>query len=187
MRKESMSEIITRWETVASSNKWCIIATLADFIRCIISDKGTSTVSRWYALLARKQGLEDIMNERIEWIQHKGKRILYIDASNIQDENEFLQLFIDAEAVIIAQPKGHAIRTLFYSPNSTVTKAISDRAKQVFANAKENGIPTGPTVWVGSSGFQRAVVTAMQFFIKEIHIANSIEEGKEWLAAQEIV
>lgn len=126
------------------------------------------------------------MNERIEWIQHKGKRMLFIDASKVQDENTFLKLFDDAEAEIVAQPKGHAILTLFYSPDSTVTKAISDRAKQVFANAKTKGIPTGPTAWVGSSGFQRAVVTAMQFFIKEIHIADNVEAAKDWLAAQDL-
>lgn len=126
------------------------------------------------------------MSERIQWITHEGKRILYIDASNIQDEKQFLQLFDEAETEIIAQPKGHAILTLFYSPNSVITKTIPDRAKQVFANAKAKGIPTGPTAWVGSSGFQRAAVLAMQFFIKEIHVAESIEEAKDWLAAQEV-
>jgi hypothetical protein len=126
------------------------------------------------------------MTTRYQWIQHKGKRILFIDASNIRDEAEFLNLFEEVEAEIIRQPKGHAILTLFYSPDSVVTKSISDRAKLVFSNAKLNGIPTGPTAWVGSSGFQRAVVTAMQFFIKEIHIADSIEDAKEWLVAQQI-
>lgn len=126
------------------------------------------------------------MHERIQWIAHKGKRILYIDASDLRDEAQFMQLLIEAEAVIVTQPKGIPLRTLFYSPGSLVTKAIADRAKQVFANAKQKGIPTGPTAWIGSSGFQKAVVQAMQYFIKEIHIANSIEEGKDWLAAQPI-
>jgi hypothetical protein len=127
---------------------------------------------------------ENSMNERIQWIDHKGKRILYIDASNLRDEALFMQLLLDAEAVILIQPKGIPLRTLFSSPDSLVTKAITDRAKQIFANAKQKGIPTGPTAWVGSSGFQKAVVQAMQYFIKEIHIADSIEEGKDWLAAQ---
>jgi len=126
------------------------------------------------------------MSERIQWISHKGKRILYIDGSNIQDENTFLKLFEDAETEIVAQPKGHALLTLFYSPNSVISKAITDRSKQVFANAKAKGIPTGPTVWVGSSGFQKAAVLAMQYFIKEIHVADSIEAAKDWLAAQVI-
>ncbi|OGO73303.1 MAG: hypothetical protein A2Z49_05495 [Chloroflexi bacterium RBG_19FT_COMBO_56_12] len=126
------------------------------------------------------------MNERIQWIQYKGKRILFVDASNLREEDKFLKLLEDAEAEIVVQPKGHAILTLFYSPNSLVTKAIADRSKQVFANAKTNGIPTGPTAWVGSSGFQKAVVSAMQYFIKEIHIAESIEAAKDWLADQEI-
>lgn len=126
------------------------------------------------------------MGERIQWIQHQGKRILYIDASHIREEGVFLKLIEEAEATIIAQPKGRALLTLFYSPDSLITKKISDRAKQVFANAKAKGIPTGPTAWVGSSGFQKAAVQAMQFIIKEIHVAESIEDAKDWLAAQKI-
>ena len=126
------------------------------------------------------------MSDRIQWIQHKGKQILFIDAANLKVEDKFLQLLEDAEATIVAQPKGHAVLTLFYSPNSLLTKAISDRAKQIFPNAKTKGIPTGPTVWVGTSGFQKAVVQALQYFIKEIHISETIEDGKDWLAAQEI-
>ena len=125
------------------------------------------------------------MSERIQWIQHKGKRILYIDGSHIREEAEFLKLLEEAEATIIAQPKGRGLLTLFYSTDSLITKPTIDRAKQAFANAAEKGIPNGPTAWVGSSGFQRAAVTAMQFFIKVIHVADSIEEAKDWLAAQE--
>jgi hypothetical protein len=126
------------------------------------------------------------MNERIRWIEHKGKRILYIDASNLRDEALFMQLLTDAESVILVQPKGIPLRTLFYSPDSTVTKALADRAKQVFNNAQKIGIPNGPTAWVGSSGFQRAVVQAMQYFFKVIHVADNIDEAKEWLASQTI-
>ena len=126
------------------------------------------------------------MTERIQWIQYKGKRILYIDGSNIREEAEFLELLEEAEATIIVQPKGRPLLTLFYSPGSLITKPIVDRAKQVFANAAERGIPNGPTAWVGSAGFQRAAVMAMQFIIKVIHVAESIEEAKDWLAAQEI-
>lgn len=127
------------------------------------------------------------MEDRIQWIQHKGKKILFVDASNIRDEDNFLRILVEAEAQILAQPKGHQYLTLFYSPNSLVSKVITDRAKQVFANAKAKGIPAGPTAWIGSSGFQRAVVSTMQYFIKEIHIADSIEEAKDWLAAQETI
>ncbi|MBN2149779.1 MAG: hypothetical protein JW726_20495 [Anaerolineales bacterium] len=125
------------------------------------------------------------MDERIRWIQYKGKRILFVDGSEIREEDKFLRLLEEAEAQIISQPKGHQYLTLFYSPNSMVSKAITDRAKQIFPNAKAAGILVGPTAWVGSSGFQRAVVSTMQYFIKEIHIADSIEDAKEWLIAQE--
>jgi hypothetical protein len=50
--------------------------------------------------------------------------------------------------------------------------------------AKERGIPDSPTVIVGVSGFQRAVVQAMQFLRRDLHLAESIEAGKEWLVQQ---
>ena len=54
------------------------------------------------------------MQERIQWIQHKGKKILFVDASNIRDEDNFLRILVEAEAQILAQPTGHQYLTLFY-------------------------------------------------------------------------
>jgi hypothetical protein len=124
------------------------------------------------------------MDERIQWIQHKGKRILYIDQSNIREEDKAIKLIDEVEEEILRQPKGHKILTLFYSPNSLATKAITDRSKQLVANINANGIPTGPSAIVGSAGFQKAVVQMLQFFLKDMHLADSVEEAKDWLAAQ---
>ena len=124
------------------------------------------------------------MNERIKWIQHKGKRILFVDQSDIRDEAEALKLIDAVEKEILTLPKGHKALTIYYSKNSIVTSAISERSKQLVANINAQGIPTGPSAIVGSAGFQKAVVQMMQIFIKDLHLADTIEEAKDWLIAQ---
>lgn len=126
------------------------------------------------------------MSERIQWITHKGKRILFVDQSNIRDEGQAIKLIDEVEKEILAQPKGQKYLSLFNSHNSLVTTAVTERSKQMIANVNANGIPTGPSAIVGSSGFQKAVVQMLQFFMKDLHLAESIEEAKDWLAAQEI-
>lgn len=124
------------------------------------------------------------MNERIQWIQHKGKKILLVDQSNIRDEAQAIKLIEEVELEILKQPKGQKILTIFNSPNSIVTSAVSERSKKLVANINAQGIPTGPSVIVGSAGFQKAVVQMMQVFMKDLHLADTIEEAKDWLVAQ---
>jgi len=124
------------------------------------------------------------MNERIKWIQHKGKRILFVDQSDIRDEAEALKLIDAVEKEILTLPKGHKALTLYYSKNSIVSSAISERSKRLVANINAQGITTGPSAIVGSAGCQKAVVQLMQIFIKDLHLADTIEEAKDWLIAQ---
>ncbi|MBN2149778.1 MAG: hypothetical protein JW726_20490 [Anaerolineales bacterium] len=126
------------------------------------------------------------MNERIQWITHKGKRILLVDQSNIRDEAQAIKLIDEVEVEILQQPKGQKVLTIFNSPNSLVTSAVTEHSKKMVANINAQGIPTGPSVIVGSAGFQKAVVQMLQFFMKDIHLADSIEEAKDWLVAQKI-
>lgn len=124
------------------------------------------------------------MNERIQWLQHRGKRILLIDLSNMRDEEKLLQMLEEAEAEVLRQPKGEKILTIFNTPNALVTTKITERGKQISDNAKLNGIPNGPVAIISSSGFQKAVISALQVVRKDIHPADSIEAAKEWLVNQ---
>lgn len=126
------------------------------------------------------------MDDHIQWLEHKGKRILCIDTSNMREEGKFLELLEDLEVEVLNQPEGQKILLLFNSPNTLVTTKITERGKQITVNAKAKGIPSGPVAIIGSTGFQKAVISALQVFLKDIHMAESIEEAKDWLAAQDI-
>ena len=124
------------------------------------------------------------MSNRIQWIQHKGKRILFGNWSGIREEAEYLRAIEELEAEILKQPKGHRVLTLLDQSGSIATPAITERSKRMIATAKEKGIPDSPTALVGNTGFQKAIIQAMQFFRRDIYIADSIEAGKDWLIEQ---
>lgn len=124
------------------------------------------------------------MSERIRWIQHKGKKILFVDYSNLRDEKEYLTAIAEMEAEVLKQPKGKKILTLIDFTGSIAFTAITERSKQMTARAKEAGIPDSPTAVVGITGFKKAIVSALQFFRSDIHLFDSIEAGKGWLVEQ---
>lgn len=124
------------------------------------------------------------MSRYAQWITHKGQRILYVDYSGLVDEEEYLGAIAETEREVLKQPPGRVLPLLFDMTNTRASTAITDRAKGMTDAAKERGIPDSPTVIVGVSGFQRAVVQAMQFLRRDLHLAESIEAGKEWLVQQ---
>ncbi len=124
------------------------------------------------------------MSRYAEWIVHKGQRILFADYSGLVDEEKYLSAIAETEGEILKQPPGKMVPLLFNMTNTRASTAITDRAKRMTDAAKARGIPDSPTAIVGVSGFQRAVVQAMQFVRRDLHLADSIEAGKDWLAQQ---
>lgn len=124
------------------------------------------------------------MSRYAQWIVHKGQRILYVDYSGLVDEEEYLDAIGETEQEILGQLPGQMLPLLFDMTDTRASTAITDRAKRMTDAAKERGIPDSPTVIVGVSGFQRAVVQAMQFLRRDLYLAESIEAGKEWLVQQ---
>lgn len=73
------------------------------------------------------------------------------------------------------QPKGRIV------PNTRVTKAVTERGKQLLEKSRAYGIPDSPAVLVGLSGAQKAIVTAIQLIRPDLHVAGSLEEAKDWV------
>ena len=124
------------------------------------------------------------MSERIQWIEYKGKRILFVDYSKLREEEPYLKAIEEMEAEVLKQPKGTIILTLIDFTGSIATTAITERSKKMTAAAKAAGIPDSPTVLVGIAGFKKSIVQAMQFFRPDIHLADSVEAAKDWLVKQ---
>ncbi|MBN1485052.1 MAG: hypothetical protein JXA37_10045 [Chloroflexia bacterium] len=122
------------------------------------------------------------MANRVEWIEHKGERIIFCDFSDIQDEEEMVRWVEEMEAEVLQEAPGTMILMLVDVTNSRVTSKMTERARAVAAAARERGIPSSPTAVVGiTNPAKKAILLALQFLRPDLHAANSIEEAKDWL------
>ena len=121
------------------------------------------------------------MSERLQWIEHKGKRILVVKFAGIKEEKEYLEAIVELEREILRQPKGQFVPLVMDVSDTNMTRAVADRAKQMMEKAKAKGIPDSPVALVGLAGAQKAIVFAMQVVRPDIHLAASSDEAKEWM------
>ena len=124
------------------------------------------------------------MSERLEWIELEGVRVLVADFSGIRVEDEYLQAFDVMEAEILKQPEGVMVPLILDLSDTLLSPAITERGKGMMDAAGEAGIPDSPTALVGLSGFQKAVVQALQFLRRDLYVASGMEDAKGWLARQ---
>lgn len=127
---------------------------------------------------------EGNMSDRLQWIVHKGKRILVVKFAGIKEEKVYVEAFADLEREILRQPKGQFVPLVVDVSDTRVTRAVIDRAKQMMEKAKAKGIPDSPVALVGLAGAQKAIVSAMQLLRPDIHVASSPGEASEWIAKQ---
>jgi hypothetical protein len=121
------------------------------------------------------------MSEHWQWLEHKGKRILFANFAGIKDEETYLQAIADLEREILRQPKGQVIPLLLDVTDTRLTKAVSNRGKQMMETAKAKGVPDGPAALIGLSGLQKAVVMAIQLIRPDTRMFESPEEAKDWI------
>lgn len=124
------------------------------------------------------------MSEYWQWMEHKGKRFLFIKFAGLKEEKAYLEAIADVEREILKQPKGQLVPLVLDVTNTRVTKAVTNRGKQLMEAAKANGIPDSPTALVGLSGTQKAIVMAIQVIRPDIHVAPSLQEAKDWVVGR---
>lgn len=124
------------------------------------------------------------MSEYWQWIEHKGKRILFIRFAGLKEEKAYLEAIADVEREILRQPKGQLVPLVLDVTNTRVTKAVTSRGKQLMETAKAKGIPDSPTALIGLSGTQKTIVMAIQLIRGDIHAVGNLEEAKEWVVSR---
>jgi len=124
---------------------------------------------------------EEQMSEHWQWIEHKGKRILFANFAGIKEEGTYLQAITDLEREILRQPKGQVIPLLMDVTDTRLNKAVSNRGKQMMETAKAKGVPDGPAALIGLSGLQKAIVLAIQLIRPDTRVFDSLEEAKDWI------
>ena len=124
------------------------------------------------------------MSEYLQWIEHKGKRILLAKFTGMKDENAYLKAIDELEQEILRQPRGQFVPLIMDVSDTRVTKAVTDRAKKMMAAMKAKGVPDSPAALVGLSGAQKAIVLAIQILRPDLHVSGSIDDAKDWIAKQ---
>ncbi len=118
--------------------------------------------------------------ERIQFIQHKGKQLLYLDLVNAKS-TEVVQLVKDATPVIAAQPE-KSLRTLTNVTNMAFNSEATEALKQ-FTKHNKPYVIAGAVV--GVTGLKQIIYNAvLKFSGRNLVAFDTLDEAKNWLATQ---
>ncbi|MBN2098483.1 MAG: hypothetical protein JW753_02685 [Dehalococcoidia bacterium] len=119
------------------------------------------------------------MGEHIQWVTHKGKRMLFVNCARL-GESEILACFEEMKHELLKERSGPIV--LIDISDIDMTTALIGKAKELTAVTKDAGIKDGPNAIVGLTGLQKAVA---QLFGRGVHFADSLEEAKDWLVKED--
>ncbi len=121
------------------------------------------------------------MEERIRFVEHKGKQILLEDFTNIKKEDEFIALIEKARQVVHSRPP-RSVLVLVDLTNTRFTTKVSQVSKAA-ADSNTPYIKAG--IWVGVSGLMEIMMKAISTFAhREFMSVDAREEAMEWLIRQ---
>lgn len=115
----------------------------------------------------------------IQWVEHKGKRILICDFSKM-DEKGYISGTDAMEKELLAQPRGSKPLLLVDVTDSTMTKVTSERGKQTVDVLSKAGVVT-VTAMVGITGLKKVIAQAIS---RDVHFADDRASAMDWLVAQ---
>ncbi len=117
--------------------------------------------------------------ERVRFIQHNGKEILFLDFSACKPE-EVLPLVDEAKAVIRTRPP-QSLLTLTDVTNMRFDDKVSERMKEFTAHNKPY---VRAAAVVGIVGLKKILFDAVMIFSKrKLYAFDSVDQAKVWLAS----
>jgi len=120
------------------------------------------------------------MKDRIQFIEHKGKKILHLDLADAKATG-VVQLVRDATPVIAAQP-ARSIRTLTDVTNMAFNVEATEALKQFTVHNKPY-VLAGAVV--GVTGLKKIIYNAvLKFSGRNIVAFDTLDEAKNWLSTQ---
>jgi hypothetical protein len=118
-----------------------------------------------------------IMDDRIHFIEHKGKQILLLDFSYATAHE--MQLLLDYVRVTVAQHPRESIVTLADMTGAEVDHAVAMRIKEVMTLDRPY---VKKTAWVGTEDIPHAFMENFHIFSqRDIVTFKTREEAMEWL------
>lgn len=116
--------------------------------------------------------------ERVQFIQHKGKKILHINFADCKAE-EVLTVIDQAKAVIRTQAQ-QSVFTLTDVTNTAFNSTVSDAMKEFVVHNKPYVVASAV---VGVTGLKQIIYNAvMKFSGRTLTAFDSLAEAKDWLA-----
>ena len=120
---------------------------------------------------------ETPVSERVKFINHAGKDILFLDFSGCT-MNEVLATIEESKQFIRTRPEG-SVLTLTDVTNARFNEHITERMKEFTAHNKPY---VKAAAIIGIVGIKKIIFEAVMMFSKrKIHIFENIHEAKEWL------
>ena len=111
---------------------------------------------------------------RVNWIEHKGKRILFYDFSNLT-ELEFERAIDEAIEVVSQLPPGSELLDLADVRGTETSRRATTKLREFTA---VRDLLTGMTAIIGLSSFERMMASLMR---RGMGFAPTVEEAKDWL------
>jgi len=122
-------------------------------------------------------------SDRTRVIEHNGRAIALMDFSRLKVSQDTLAVILAARRFVAAQPKVQNLRTLVDVSESTYDYDVLEALKGLAAHNKP-WVLAGAVV--GLSPLRRLAVRIVCFFSgRKLASFKTLEEAKNWLAAQE--
>ena len=121
------------------------------------------------------------MDDRIRFIEHRGKQILLLDFSHASAHE--MQLLLEYVRVTVAQHGHESLVTLADLTGATVDHAVATRIKEVLTLDRPF---VKKTAWVGSESIPHAFMENFHTFSqREIVTFKTREEAMDWLVKEQ--
>jgi hypothetical protein len=117
------------------------------------------------------------MDDRIYFVEHKGKQILNFDFSHATAQQ--MQLLLEHIRITVAQHARESLLTFADYTGATVDHAVATKIKEVLTLDRPF---VRKTAWIGTENIPRAFMESFHNFSqREIATFNTREEAMDWL------
>jgi len=120
------------------------------------------------------------MEDRLRFVQHKGKNILLIDVGKA-NKQEIMDLLARIQDVVTEQPR-NSVLTLADFTESQIDKEVATRIKELLVFDRPF---VKRSAWVGTKDLPRVFYENFKSFSqRDFPAFNTREEAMEWLASE---
>lgn len=121
------------------------------------------------------------LEERVRFVQHRGKRILLIDFSHLERTDDILEVVRAAREVVAKQPPA-SLRTLSNVYRARYSPPVMDAIKEL---AVHNRPYVTAAAVVGMEGLHRILFRAVLMFSRRnMESFDTVDAARDWLATQ---